>query len=176
MAVFGHSMGGKAAMMLALRRPELVAALIVGDIAPVAYAHSHIGNIEAMALIDPAVVASRREADEILASRIADPATRAFLLQSLDLAEKRWKVNLPVLGAAMDKVVGWPEMAGTYNGPCLFLRGEHSDYITIAQHDAIRAHFPTARIETLAGAGHWIHADAPEPTAAAIRQFLHSLS
>ena len=33
--VLGHSMGGKAAMVLALTRPELVTRLIVADIAPV---------------------------------------------------------------------------------------------------------------------------------------------
>ena len=33
----GHSMGGKVAMQLALRRPELLRALVVVDIAPVEY-------------------------------------------------------------------------------------------------------------------------------------------
>ena len=37
--VLGHSMGGKAAMVLSLARPDLVAGLIVADIAPVHYAH-----------------------------------------------------------------------------------------------------------------------------------------
>jgi pimeloyl-ACP methyl ester carboxylesterase len=37
--VLGHSMGGKAAMMLALTRPELVRRLVVLDIAPYAYHH-----------------------------------------------------------------------------------------------------------------------------------------
>lgn len=35
----GHSMGGKAAMQLALTRPELIRRLVVADIAPVAYGH-----------------------------------------------------------------------------------------------------------------------------------------
>nr|NIR28955.1 alpha/beta fold hydrolase [Gammaproteobacteria bacterium]NIR82560.1 alpha/beta fold hydrolase [Gammaproteobacteria bacterium]NIR88607.1 alpha/beta fold hydrolase [Gammaproteobacteria bacterium]NIU03701.1 alpha/beta fold hydrolase [Gammaproteobacteria bacterium]NIV51036.1 alpha/beta fold hydrolase [Gammaproteobacteria bacterium] len=36
-ALVGHSMGGKVAMRLALEQPEHVAALVVVDIAPVAY-------------------------------------------------------------------------------------------------------------------------------------------
>ena len=35
--VLGHSMGGKAAMALALTRSELLAGVIVADIAPVAF-------------------------------------------------------------------------------------------------------------------------------------------
>src|SRR5690606_18205201 len=38
-AVVGHSMGGKIAMLAALRHPELVERLVVVDVAPVAYGH-----------------------------------------------------------------------------------------------------------------------------------------
>jgi pimeloyl-ACP methyl ester carboxylesterase len=48
MDVMGHSMGGKASMVLALTRPALVRRLVVADIAPVAYEHTHDGLIEAM--------------------------------------------------------------------------------------------------------------------------------
>ena len=37
--IIGHSMGGKAAMVLALKRPNLVRNLIIADIAPVKYEH-----------------------------------------------------------------------------------------------------------------------------------------
>ena len=40
-AVVGHSMGGKAAMVLSLTRPLRVERLAVVDIAPARYAHSH---------------------------------------------------------------------------------------------------------------------------------------
>ncbi|MEL7257504.1 MAG: alpha/beta fold hydrolase, partial [Pseudomonadota bacterium] len=40
--LLGHSMGGKASMLLALERPDLVRRLIVADIAPVGYGHSQI--------------------------------------------------------------------------------------------------------------------------------------
>ena len=46
--VLGHSMGGKTAMVLALRRPDLVSAVIVVDIAPVAYRHDHHGLVQAL--------------------------------------------------------------------------------------------------------------------------------
>src|SRR5690606_34643052 len=97
--VVGHSMGGKAAMMLALTRPELVARLVVADIAPVAYGHSQNHLIAAMRGLDLAGLAERREADRRLAETVREDATRAFLLQSLDLKADppRWRLNLEVL-------------------------------------------------------------------------------
>jgi pimeloyl-ACP methyl ester carboxylesterase len=64
--VLGHSMGGKAAMMLALHYPEKVGRLIVADIAPVAYTHEQNQNIAAMRRVDLATVENRNDAAEQL--------------------------------------------------------------------------------------------------------------
>ena len=50
--VVGHSMGGKAAMVMALMRPDLVNRLLVADIAPIAYGHDQSQYIEAMQAVD----------------------------------------------------------------------------------------------------------------------------
>ena len=50
--VLGHSMGGKAAMVLALTDPERVGRLVVADIAPVAYGHSQLELVRAMQALD----------------------------------------------------------------------------------------------------------------------------
>ena len=50
--VVGHSMGGKAAMVLALAHPEKVARLVVADIAPVGYSHDQTQYIDAMQSVD----------------------------------------------------------------------------------------------------------------------------
>jgi esterase len=44
----------------------------------------------------------------------------------------------------------------------LFLRGERSDYVQPAHQSAILGLFPRAVTETLSGAGHWLHAEAPD--------------
>ena len=62
--LLGHSMGGKAAMVLALSEPGRVRRLIVADIAPVAYGHSQIGYARAMQAVDLAAVRRRADADE----------------------------------------------------------------------------------------------------------------
>ncbi len=168
--ICGHSMGGKAAMTLALTKPEAVSRLIVVDIAPVAYGHSQIELIEAMRRVE-VNSATRRSEVEI---DVDDPGVRAFLLQSLDLSERRWRLNLDVLAAQMDDLVGWAELDGRFNGPALFLRGGASDYVTDAGVEKIMQLFPAAEVETIEGAGHWLHAERPRDVEAAIRRFLQA--
>lgn len=172
--VVGHSMGGKAAMALALTRPDLVRRLIVADIAPVGYGHSQTPLIAAMRGLDLAGVTRRGEADTRLAARIEEPGVRAFLLQSLDLKADppRWRLNLDVLESEMDRIIGWPDLPGAFDGPALFLAGGASDYLTRAHRPAIKAQFAQAHFAKLAGAGHWLHADKPRDFEATLRSFL----
>ncbi|MFZ3580871.1 alpha/beta fold hydrolase [Loktanella sp. DJP18] len=167
--VLGHSMGGKAAMMLALTRPDLVNRLIVADIAPIAYDHTQDGPLNAMRGVDLDRIESRRDAQ---AQMDIDDATATFLLQSLDLQNRRWKLNLSVLSQDMARIVGWPDPSGTFDGPTLFLRGGNSTYVPDSAETAIRALFPDATIQTVDGAGHWLHAEQPRAVAAAVQQFL----
>ena len=166
--IVGHSMGGKAAMVLALTRPGAVRRLVVVDIAPVAYGHSQIELIEAMRAAD--LDGARRRAEVRL--DVEDPGVRAFLLQSLDMAERRWRRNLDVLAARMDEIVGWPQIDGQFDGPALFLRGGASDYVADKHLPDIERMFPAATVETVADAGHWLHAERPREFEAAIRRFL----
>jgi pimeloyl-ACP methyl ester carboxylesterase len=163
MDVLGHSMGGKAAMALALTQPALVNRLLVADIAPVAYTHSQNHLIAAMRALPLDQITTRTEADAALAPRITDDATRAFLLQSLDLrsAPARWLLNLDVLEREMTHITGWPEISGRFNGPTLFLSGGRSDYVLPDHRAPIKALFPAARFAKLPDAGHWLHAESP---------------
>lgn len=176
MAVLGHSMGGKAAMVLALTRPELVERLIVGDIAPVPYTHSHAHLIEAMETLDLSAVSRRSQADKALAEHVKDRGTRAFLLQSLSFSKEQgaWSLNLPVLKAAMDTVTGFPQIDARFEGPTLFLGGDRSQYIPPDARTAILSQFPRARIVMLKGAGHWLHADQPEAFTKTVSVYLQS--
>ena len=166
--IVGHSMGGKAAMVLALTRPQAVRRLVVIDIAPVAYTHTQVPLIEAMRAADLETPTRRSE----VAIEVDDPGVKAFLLQSLDMGERRWRLNLDVLAERMDEIIGWPGIDGRFEGPALFLRGGASDYMSDETLDTIRRFFPEARIETIAGAGHWLHAEQPREVEAAIRRFL----
>ena len=144
--VLGHSMGGKAAMVLALEHGEQVNRLIVADIAPVPYEHSQISNVEVMKCIPIDQLTRRSEADEMMAERIPEPGVRAFLLQSLILSPdgNRWALNLDALEANMADIVGFPEVSGRFTGPALFLRGGKSPYVREAHRPRIESLFPNA--------------------------------
>lgn len=174
--LLGHSMGGKAAMQLALTRPDLLRRLIVADIAPVAYSHDQTRNARAMADLDLSRISTRAEADAALAARIDDPALRAFFLQSLDLRHRppRWKLNLDVLEAEMPKIVGWPGTHGTFDHPALFLTGAESHYVRPEHRETIRAIFPKARFAKIPNAGHWLHAEKPREFEETVRVFLEA--
>jgi pimeloyl-ACP methyl ester carboxylesterase len=173
--VLGHSMGGKAAMVLALSHGDLVRKLVVADIAPVAYDHDQSRHIAAMRGLDLAGLTTRSEADRRLAAVEEDPALRAFFLQSLDLKADggpRWRLNLDVLEAEMPKIVGWPGTGGRFDGPALFLTGSESIYVGSEHRDTIKTLFPAARFAKLTGAGHWLHADKPREFESVVEGFL----
>ena len=174
MDVMGHSMGGKAAMQLALTHSDLVDRLIVADIAPVAYSHDQSPHIRAMRGLELSGLNARSEADRRLAVAMDDPALRAFFLQSLDLKADpvRWRLNLDVLEAEMANIVGWPETQGAFAGPALFLAGATSEYIQPEHRERIRGLFPTSRFAKIPGAGHWLHADKPREFEETMRVFL----
>jgi len=180
MDVLGHSMGGKAAMLLALTRPDLVNRAVIADIAPVAYPHSQNALIHAMRDLDMQGLTSRSEADRRLASGVPEPQVRAFLLQSLDLKAQppRWRLNLDALEQQMEVITGWPEEAeaapgaAPFQGATLFLSGASSDYVKSSDRGKIRALFPNAHMAKIPNAGHWLHAEQPRAFEATLRAFL----
>jgi pimeloyl-ACP methyl ester carboxylesterase len=159
-------------MVLALSYPEKVRKLIVADIAPVTYGHTQMPLIEAMKSIDLSRVEKRSDADALLAERIEGDGVRAFLLQSLDIKARRWKLNLSTLAHEMDRIIGFPDINGQFDGPALFLAGADSDYVRPEYKPGIKAQFPAASFAKLKGAGHWLHADQPRSFESAIDHYL----
>ena len=174
--VLGHSMGGKAAMLLALTRPERVRTLIAADIAPVAYRHDHREIIDSLLSLDLFRVASRAAADQALAADIRSPMVRQFLLTNLVREGDRyaWRIPLGVLSDQLPLIEGFPPVEGVYQGPALFVHGAASDYVSTESVPVIRRHFPKAEIVPIADAGHWLHVEQPQAFAKALEAFLKS--
>jgi pimeloyl-ACP methyl ester carboxylesterase len=166
----GHSMGGKAAMVTALRSRALVRRLGVIDIAPVDYGGrgEFTGYVEAMQAVDLAALSRRTDAESALEKAVPDPTVRSFLLQNLrhEGDTWRWQVNLEVLGRDLDVLGSWPadRLTGVapYEGPVLWVAGADSPYVRAEHENAMRALFPRTRKVVVKDAGHWVHSQQPE--------------
>ena len=146
--IIGHSMGGKAAMVLALKRPNLVRNLIIADIAPVKYEHDQSQFIEAMQKVDLSKVEKRSDATLALSKFVEDKSLQNFFTQSLDIKAKRWKLNLKVLRSEMSEILSFPKIESEFSGHSLFLKGEKSDYIKPEHRKLIKSLFTKARFAT----------------------------
>ena len=169
--IIGHSMGGKAAMVLALKNPDLVERLLIADIAPVTYKHDQSKFIEAMQKIDLSKVERRSDAIMALSNYVEDKSLQNFFTQSLDLKTKTWKLNLDILSSEMHEILGFPKIDGKFSGHTLFFRGEQSEYIRAEHREIINSLFTKARFATLKDAGHWLHAEKPREFENAARLF-----
>jgi pimeloyl-ACP methyl ester carboxylesterase len=179
-AVVGHSLGGKVAMVLALRHPELVERLCVVDVSPVAYDHlsEFQRYVAAMRGLDLSSLSGRGDADAALAGAVPDATVRGFLLQNLrrDGDGWRWQVNLDVLGSSLPVIGGWPEQqlegVPPYPGPVLWVAGARSDYVKEAYAGTMDRWFPANRLVTVKDAGHWVHSEQPGVFLEVLRRFL----
>jgi pimeloyl-ACP methyl ester carboxylesterase len=175
-ALMGHSMGGKAAMLMALLHPEEVDRLVVVDIAPADNPPTLLGYIRAMRAVDLSGVTRRSEVDVQLAVAVPDPAERAFLLQNLVIGEKpaHWRLNLEALERDFPQIVGFPHLPDgvVFHEPTLFVAGDRSNYVSPEHEAEIRHRFPQARIIRVGDAGHWVHAEQPQAFLQAVAPFL----
>ncbi len=174
----GHSIGGKLAMLISLRRPERVGALIGIDIAPRRYEASHLEIIAGMRGLEMGSIGGRRDADQALAEAVPSAVVRGFLLKNLvrDGEHFRWRLNLDAIAADYDAMLGWEPPDTTYDGPALFVGGERSRYLQV-ERDATTIHrqFPAAQIHMIPDAGHWLHADKPDQLLIIMNQFLSEI-
>jgi pimeloyl-ACP methyl ester carboxylesterase len=175
--LIGHSMGGKTAMQFACTYPQRVSKLIVADIAPKRYPPHHQQILSALDALPLERLESRTEADEALSEHIDNWGIRQFLLKNLYWIEPGrlgLRINLQVLKHKMEEIGATLPEGARYEGPVLFLRGGKSGYVTRGDLPLIHRHFPQATLETLDGAGHWLHAEKPKEFLLASLEFLNS--
>lgn len=170
----GHSMGGKTAMHLACTYPKRVKKLAIVDIAPRYYQPHHQTILAGLHNLPLDKVKTRRDADQALSLHIDELGVRQFLLKNLDRTEAgyQWRMNLPVITDHIENVGEGLEDDQQYSGPTLFIDGATSSYIKASDEEVIGQHFPQARIQTIAKAGHWVQAEQPEAFKEALLSFL----
>ncbi|MCW2634094.1 MAG: alpha/beta hydrolase fold protein [Blastococcus sp.] len=189
----GHSMGGKVAMQLALRHPELLRALVVVDVAPTGYPESggrtddpdeeaspFAAYIAAMQALDLHTLRTREDADHALRAAVPSRMVRSFLLQSLVRdgvgadSGWRWRLNLEALARDLGRLRDFPEPppGGTFDGPVLWIAGANSTYVLPEDRARMDELFPATRLVRIKNAGHWVHSEQPEVFLETLRRFL----
>jgi pimeloyl-ACP methyl ester carboxylesterase len=163
---------------------------------------AHRNEFAAMNELDLRSLTSRAEAELRFEARVGDWAMRKFLTTNLERGEAggvsgeadsvsgeaggmsggagggsggawRWAVNLPVITAALPALEADPlREGGRFEGPALFVVGGKSNYVRGEDHAAIARHFPRARVETIATAGHNPHMETRAEFVRIVENFL----
>ena len=171
--LLGHSLGGKVAMQFATHHPDRVEKLIVVDMAIRAYADAHTHLIDAMMAIDLTTLQSRHEVDKTLSNSIPQAMVRQFLLMNLIKSDSNlaWRINLAALKTNYPSLQQAVCENAHYEKPCLFIRGEHSDYVQDVDTEHIKTNFINAQFASLP-TGHWVHAELPQAFIEVVGNFL----
>jgi pimeloyl-ACP methyl ester carboxylesterase len=184
----GHSMGGKVAQAMALLHPERVEGLVVLDVAPVSYCRERDAHWKAVEDILHAihkVVVEQEEAssgrggateiDQALKQSIPDPALRAFVLTNYDNRKREWKIPIGTLVTQLERIAGFDlheSSQSSFEGDVFIIHGGQSRFVRHAYMDAIASYFPNHMLTTVRGAGHWVHAEAPDDVTALLKRYL----
>ena len=174
-SLIGHSMGGKTVMQFAADHEDMVEKLVVIDIAPKQSVRGHDEILAALTALELDNVDKRSEAEEMLGQSIKDRGVMQFLLKNLTRKKEggyRWKMNLPVLAEQYERILDPIVYDHPFEGPTLFLKGENSRHINSDDEIMIKEMYSDVSIKQIDGAGHWVHADNPNDTKEALKQFL----
>jgi esterase len=173
--LLGHSMGAKVAMRFAQLHPDAVRKLVIVDMSPREYPPRFDTLMDVMHAINLSNFQRRDEVDQALNTAVPEKTMRQFLLKNLgrDQAGRLfWKPNLASIRANYGKVRGALPTVMSVDRPTLFICGGKSDYIQAGDVPLIHQLFPRATFKTIADAGHWVHADAPDRLTEIVTQFL----
>lgn len=163
--LLGHSMGGKVAMLFAIKYPQMISKLIVADISPRFYPVHHDSILEGLLALDFEMIKTRKDADLVLSNYVSEFGIRQFLLKNLYWVENGQlglRINLIALKDNVEEIGEALPTNSIFEGDTLFLRGDKSDYINHNDEAIIKTHFPNALVITINNAGHWLHAENPK--------------
>jgi len=182
-------------MTLALSQPDRIAGLVVLDTSPVTYdsvnnpAWKAVENIiAALQEVKLESGKSKRDIDVDLRQKVEDPALRAFVLTNLESIKGddggnllRWKINIESIASQLDQIAGFAltdmkksetEKEVGYSGDTFFINGGSSQFVRAKHMPIIADLFPNFMLTTIRGAGHWVHAEAPDDTLALLKRYL----
>lgn len=175
----GHSLGGKVAMQLAMSDADRVISMVVVDIAPVKYNDNNTNIIKYLYDLSKVKIEERKVADTFLSEQGVELSVRAFLLKNLRRnisGNFELRININAIKAHYEEHLSAAPTGQYFNAPCLFIKGEHSNYIDQQSLPVIKALFPQSTVQTIDAVGHWLHAEKPELFNQLVLQFINEIS
>ena len=196
--MIGHSMGGRAVLVLSMQNPSMIDQLIAVDSSPISRTtEKGMKDIEtflnAISAIDLNYLTKqnmeRQEIKKYLDERLKEngiksESKRQWVIMNLvyrDINETKeydWNFNFSVLQKSFrPSLTLVPQDVlknNSFSKKTLFIGSPISDYIPQNSHDEIRNYFPSAQFVYIDGAGHWVHADKPKEFIKIVAQFLNS--
>ncbi|KAL7538218.1 hypothetical protein ACHAXR_008371, partial [Thalassiosira sp. AJA248-18] len=142
---------------------------------------------------------TKRDVDAVLRQgMLEDPALRAFVLTNLEQLRTteenevplRWKIHWDGIVDQLDRIAGFdvhdqvmddsaveadmiiPQSNMQYGGDVFFIHGGASRFVRHSYISTIASFFPNHMLTTIRGAGHWVHAEAPDDTIALLKRYL----
>lgn len=164
--LLGHSMGGKTVMFFEWKYGGVTDKIIIADISPRAYPPHHDDVLKALHAVDFSVVKTRKEAEAKMNEYITDFGTKQFLLKNIYWKDSEanlmdWRFNLAAITKHYNNIsIKVPEFKS--DALCQVIRGEKSNYILDSDLPDFSERFSNYRLDTIPGAGHWVHAEKPK--------------
>ena len=164
----GHSLGGRLALAIARRDPASLAHLTLLDITPsMVPPGGETARIVEALVGAPAEASTRDEFRAWFAKAGLPPALVDWLLLNLTREgdRLRWRIDREALAAFYPRISAddlWPVVESARPYGVHAIRGGASAYVSDA--DARRLQAAGARVDTVDGAGHFLHVDRPAET------------
>ncbi len=173
-SLIGHSMGGKVALRFSLMHPTLIKKLIVVDIAPKTYKAGHTPYFDAYKQIDLGNISNRKDLDAAFMQYEENEGVRLFLMKNVisnGNGAYMLKINVQGIENGYQDIIGAINLEKT-TIPTLFIKGANSNYINQEDIEQIAQYFTNVKFESIANAGHWVHAENRDGFLAVVNNFL----
>jgi esterase len=161
-SIIGHSMGGKTAMLFALRNSDLLNKLIIVDILPISYKRDYKLIFDSLLNIDLNTIKSRNDFYLHLKKYFSEDSFILFLSKNLQRSSEgkfNFKSNVKILKREINNITSEINHDNFYQKEIIFVKGEYSDYVKESELKLSQKLFPKYKLMTISNAGHWLHHD-----------------
>lgn len=168
--IVGHSLGGRVGLAAKSRAPEKIERVVLLDIAPGPTTRFPAGDVAKQLAALPAMGRSREMFEERLIAGGMERSVVSWLLMNLERRDDgtfAWRIDRDALVEThrhSNAIDLWPVVEG--GADVRVIRGGRSPFVTGADVERFARH--GIHVVTIEGAGHFVHAEKPKETYAAI--------